>query len=165
MFLLYFLDTCMNLVQCLQRVPLDVSTDWRYLHQDAGKMYSQMSYIILTSKMKSYWKFSKATICRHMKKNIGYLCWELSFNKPSPSRKRWETSLERRQLVGFCKILTWDGLIFKWILTKNDIKLTLRFAQKVVVNMEFATVKYEILRKPMVLERVEVSLLKSTHYY
>ena len=31
--------------------------------------------------------------------------------------------------------------------------------------MEFATVKYEIFRKPMVLERVEVSLLKSAHYY
>ena len=159
MFLLYFLDTYMNLVKCLQRVPLDVSTDWRYLHQDVGKTYSDMS------KMISYWKFSKATICRHMKKNIGDLSWELSFNKPSTSKKRWETSLARRQLVGFCKRLTWDGLIFKWILTKNDIKLTLKFAQKVVVNMEFATVKYEIFRKPMVLERVEVSLLKSAHYY
>ena len=159
MFLLYFLDTYMNLVKCLQRVPLDVSTDWRYLHQDVGKTYSEMS------KMISYWKFSKATICRHMKKNIGDLSWELSFNKPSTSKKRWETSLARRQLVGFCKRLTWDGLIFKWILTKNDIKLTLKFAQKVVVNMEFATVKYEIFRKPMVLERVEVSLLKSAHYY
>ena len=159
MFLLYFLDTYMNLVKCLQRVPLDVSTDWRYLHQDVGKTYSEMS------KMISYWKFSKATICRHMKKNIGDLSWELSFNKPSTSKKRWETSLARRQLVGFCKRLTWDGLIFKWILTKNDIKLTLNFAQKVVVNMEFATVKYEIFRKPMVLERVEVSLLKSAHYY
>ena len=159
MFLLYFLDTYVNLVKCLQRVPLDVSTDWRYLHQDVGKTYSEMS------KMISYWKFSKATICRHMKKNIGDLSWELSFNKPSTSKKRWETSLARRQLVGFCKRLTWDGLIFKWILTKNDIKLTLNFAQKVVVNMEFATVKYEIFRKPMVLERVEVSLLKSAHYY
>ena len=159
MFLLYFLDTYMNLVKCLQRVPLDVSTDWRYLHQDVGKTYSEMS------KMISYWKFSKATICRHMKKNIGDLSWELSFNKPSTSKKRWETSLARRQLVGFCKRLTWDGLIFKWILTKNDIKLTLKFAQKVVVNMEFKTVKYEIFRKPMVLERVEVSLLKSAHYY
>ena len=159
MFLLYFLDTYVNLVKCLQRVPLDVSTDWRYLHQDVGKTYSEMS------KMISYWKFSKATICRHMKKNIGDLSWELSFNKPSTSKKRWETSLARRQLVGFCKRLTWDGLIFKWILTKNDIKLTLKFAQKVVVNMEFATVKYEIFRKPMVLERVEVSLLKSAHYY
>ena len=159
MFLLYFLDTYMNLVKSLQRVPLDVSTDWRYLHQDVGKTYSEMS------KMISYWKFSKATIYRHMKKNIGDLSWELSFNKPSTSKKRWETSLARRQLVGFCKRLTWDGLIFKWILTKNDIKLTLKFAQKVVVNMEFATVKYEIFRKPMVLERVEVSLLKSAHYY
>ena len=28
-----------------------------------------------------------------------------------------------------------------------------------------ATMKYEIIRKPMVIERVEVNLLKSAHYY
>ena len=27
----------------LQRVPLDVSINWRYLHQDAGKTYSKIS--------------------------------------------------------------------------------------------------------------------------
>ena len=31
--------------------------------------------------------------------------------------------------------------------------------------MQFATMKYEIIRKLMVLERVEVNLLKSAHYY
>ena len=40
MFLLHFLDTYVNLVKYLQRFPLDVSTDWRYLHQNAGKTYS-----------------------------------------------------------------------------------------------------------------------------
>ena len=67
MFLLYFLDTYINLVKYLQRVLLDVSTNWRYLRQDAGKTYSEIS------KMRSYWKYSKATICRHMKKNIADL--------------------------------------------------------------------------------------------
>ena len=66
MFLLYFLDTYINL-QYLQRVPLDVSINWRYLHQDAGKTYLE------TSNMRLYWKYSKATICRHMNKNIGDL--------------------------------------------------------------------------------------------
>ena len=67
MFLLYFLDTYINLVKYLQRVPLDVSINWRYLHQDAGKTYSEIS------NMRSCWKYSKVTICRHVKKNIGDL--------------------------------------------------------------------------------------------
>ena len=50
------------MVKHLQRVQLDVSIHWRYLQQDAGKTYSEVI------KMRSYWKFSKATICRLMKK-------------------------------------------------------------------------------------------------
>ena len=64
MFLLYFLGTYINLVKYLQRVPLDVFINWRYLHRYAGKTYSEIL------NMRSYWKYSKATICRHMKKNI-----------------------------------------------------------------------------------------------
>ena len=37
MCLLYFLDVYKNMVKYLQKVPLDVSINWRYLHQDAGK--------------------------------------------------------------------------------------------------------------------------------
>ena len=51
----------------LQRVQLDVSINWHYLYQDVRKTYSKIS------KMRSYWKYSKANICRHMKKNIGDL--------------------------------------------------------------------------------------------
>ena len=43
MFLLYFLDTYINMVKYLQRVPLDISINWHYLHQDAGKTYSKIS--------------------------------------------------------------------------------------------------------------------------
>ena len=39
MFLLYFLDTYINMVKCLQKVLLDVSINWRYLYQDAGKTW------------------------------------------------------------------------------------------------------------------------------
>ena len=53
MFSLYFLDTCINMVKYLQRVPFDVSLNWRYLHQDAGKTYSEIS------KRRSYWKYQK----------------------------------------------------------------------------------------------------------
>ena len=62
-----FLDTYINLVKYLQSVPLDVSINWCYLHQDAGKSYLEKS------KMRSYWKYSKTTNSRHMKKNIGAL--------------------------------------------------------------------------------------------
>ena len=37
--------------------------------------------------------------------------------------------------------------------------------EKFVENVRCATMKYEIIREPMVLERVKVSLFKSTHYY
>ena len=61
------LDTFINLVKYLHRVKLDVSINWHYLHQDAGKTCSEIS------KMRSYWKYSKSPICRHTKKNIGDL--------------------------------------------------------------------------------------------
>ena len=44
---------------------MEVSIHWRY--QDVGKTWFEIS------KMKSYGKYSKATICRHMVKNIGDL--------------------------------------------------------------------------------------------
>ena len=50
MLLLYFLDTFVNMVRYLQRVPLDVSIKWCFLHQDAKKTYSEIP------KMRSYWK-------------------------------------------------------------------------------------------------------------
>ena len=51
----------------LQRVSFDASINYHYLHQDAGNTYSEIS------RMRSYWKYSKTTICRQMKKNIGDL--------------------------------------------------------------------------------------------
>ena len=64
MFLLYFLDTYINLVKYLQRVPLDVSINWCYLHQDAGKTYSEIS------NMRSSWKYFQkqpsAGICKRI---------------------------------------------------------------------------------------------------
>ena len=44
------------------RVPLEVSIHWGYLHQDGCKTWKDISH------MKNY---SKATISRHMKKSIG----------------------------------------------------------------------------------------------
>lgn len=44
------------------RVPINVSIHWRYLHQDMGLTCLDIM------NMKKYKRFSKATICRHMKK-------------------------------------------------------------------------------------------------
>ena len=40
-----------------------------------------------------------------------------------------------------------------------------KLLEKFVINLKSETVKYEIIRMPVVLQRVEVNLLKSTHYY
>ena len=45
---MYFLDNYINLVKYLQRVALDVFLNWRYLHQDAGQTYSEVSNMIYT---------------------------------------------------------------------------------------------------------------------
>ena len=59
--------------------------------------------------------------------------------------------------------LKWTHFQSKEIMSKNDLKLRLKFARKVYCKR--ATMKYEIIRKPMVLERVEINLLKSAHCY
>ena len=40
-----FFRSFINMVKYLQIVPLDVSINWCYLHQDAGKTYSEISKI------------------------------------------------------------------------------------------------------------------------
>ena len=39
MFLLHLLDTYIKMVKYLQSAPLDVSINWHYFHQDAGKTW------------------------------------------------------------------------------------------------------------------------------
>ena len=39
MLLLYFLGTYRNMVKYLQSVSLDITINWSYLHQDAGKTW------------------------------------------------------------------------------------------------------------------------------
>ena len=55
------------MTRVLQRVPLEVSIHWHYLHRDGRKTWQEIS------KRKSNGTYSKAKICRHMVKNIGDL--------------------------------------------------------------------------------------------
>ena len=148
------------MTKTLQRVPLEVSIHWRYLHQDAGKTWLEIS------KMRpSYKKYSKATICRHMKKEIGDLVADQrKYNKGRPQKlsdrqKRnilRQTKILQSELGNFCvkrvmvradippsvnpqtvrrvmkkSGLRWSHVQKKGILTKNDLKLRLKFARKV----------------------------------
>ena len=67
------------MVKNLKIFPLDISIHWRYLHQDAGKIYLEIS------KTRSYWKYSKAAASIHMEKNIGDLVadlWKNNLRRP-----------------------------------------------------------------------------------
>ena len=61
--------------------------------------------------------------------------------------------------------LKWTHFQRKEILTKNELKLRLKFARKVSRKCAMCNYQIEIIRKPMVLQRVEINLLKSAHYY
>ena len=84
------------MTKTLQRVPLEVSIHLHYLHQDAGKTWSEIS------KMKSYGKFSKATICRHMVKKIDDIVPDKRKNnqgRPSKLSERQKRNILRQTTV------------------------------------------------------------------
>jgi hypothetical protein len=54
----------MNPTKKRERVPFAASLHWRYLHQDKMKTWKEIA------SMKDYKKYSKATICRHMRRKI-----------------------------------------------------------------------------------------------
>ena len=70
-------------------------------------------------------------------------------------------------VIEFCKRLVWNGLIFRgkesW--PKMTWNWGLNLLKKFAVNGQCATMKYVIIRKLMVLKRVEVNSLTSEHYY
>lgn len=51
----------LRMTRTFQRVLLEVSIHWRYLHQDVGKSCLKIAM------MRSYGKYSKATLFRHQK--------------------------------------------------------------------------------------------------
>ena len=142
----------------LQRVPLEVSFHWLYLHQDGRKTWLEIS------KMKSYRKYSKTTICRHMvKKNGDPLLhkWKQNQGRPTKLSDRQKRNILRQAEVlqedvgnfGVKRVmirasippsirtatvqvmrkapLKWTHTQKKRVLTKSDLKLRLRLAQKV----------------------------------
>ena len=81
----------------LQGVPLEVSIHWRYLHQDGRKTWLEIS------KMKSYGKYSKATICWNMVKKIGDLV--LDKRKQNQGRPATLSDRQKRNILRQAKVL------------------------------------------------------------
>ena len=148
-----------SVTKVLQRVPLDVSFHWRYLHQDGRKTWLEIS------KMKSYAKYSKATFCRHMVKNIGDLILDKRKQNQGRTKSFWDR--KKRNILHRAKVmqeevgnfsvkrvmvgavippsvstetvrrvmrkteLKWSHTLKKGVLTKSDLSLRLKFARKV----------------------------------
>ena len=106
----------------LARVPADVSLHWRYLHQDKGLTWSD----IHSDRKRGYHKFSKATICRHMKKPIGEkVVDKRTLNRGRP-RKLDER--DRRRIIRQVQILRDQGNVN---FTVKRVKLMAGLAGKV----------------------------------
>lgn len=148
------------MTKALQRVPLEVSIHWRYLHQDKGKTWSEISKM-----KKCYAKYSKATISRHMVKNIGDLVPDKrkkNQGRPSKLSERQKRNILRQTAVlqeelGNFSVkrvmvradipptissrtvsrvmkkagLKWCHAQKKGVLTKSDLKQRLKFARTV----------------------------------
>ena len=85
------------MTKVLQRVPLEVSFHWRYLHQDGRKTWLEIS------KMKSYGKYSKATFCRHMVKNIGDLILDKRKQNQGRTTNFWDR--QKRNILRRAKVM------------------------------------------------------------
>ena len=130
---------------------MDVSINWCYVLQDTGKTYSRISNV------RSYLKYSKATICRHMKKNIGDLVVTKEQQRKTTKEKYLTTNqcLQEEMRNFFVKkivMVITSILPFiseetvhrhlqktellrthvqrKRVMSKNDLKLKLKFAPK-----------------------------------
>ena len=148
-----------SVTKVLQRVPLEVSFHWRYLHQDGRKTWLEIS------KMKSYGKYSKATFCRHMVKNIGDLILDKRKQNQGRTTNFWDR--QKRNILRRAKVmqeevgnfsvkrvmvravippsvstetvrrvmrkaeLKWSHTLKKGVLTKSDLSLRFKFARKV----------------------------------
>lgn len=143
----------------VNRVPLQFSIHWRYLHQDLGKKWYEIQ------RLPAYRKFSKATVCRHMNRAIGDIV--IDKRKNNKGRPPKLSVRDHRNILRQAEILRNDYGYFtskrlkvfagiapdvsveairrvlraakfkychsrkKGVLTRNDLKLRLAFAKKV----------------------------------
>ena len=99
----------------LQRVSLEVSIHWRYLHQDGRKTWLEIS------KMQSYGNYSKPTISGHMVKNIGVLV--LDKRKQNQGRPTKLSDRQKRNILRQAKVLLEEvgNFSVKRVMVRADI--------------------------------------------
>ena len=99
----------------LQRVSLEVSIHWCYLHQDGRKTWLEIS------KMQSYGKYSKPTISGHMVKNIGVLV--LDKRKQNQGRPTKLSDRQKRNILRQAKVLLEEvgNFSVKRVMVRADI--------------------------------------------
>lgn len=89
----------------MNRVPLEVSVHWRYLHQDMRLTWKQ----IHDMKGRGYQKYSKATICRHMKKPFNDLVNDK--RKQNKGRPKKLTDRDRRNILRQVNVLRGRNIV------------------------------------------------------
>ena len=95
---------------------------------------------------------------KHLQEDMGNFFVRVTVRADIPS------SIIAEKVVRVMQRLDLNELAFRaW--TKLAWNFDLNLLEKFVVNVHCTTMKYEIIRKPMILERVEVNSLKSAHYY
>ena len=104
-----------SMKKVLQRVSLEVSIHWRYLHQDGRKTWLEIS------KMQSYGKYSKPTISGHMVKNIGVLV--LDKRKQNQGRPTKLSDRQKRNILRQAKVLLEEvgNFSVKRVMVRADI--------------------------------------------
>ncbi len=134
----------------LNRVPLQVSIHWRYLHQDKNKSCLEIA------RMNDYKKYSKATICRHMKKPIV----ETVFDKRTRNKGRPEklTSRDKRNILRQVEILRRDYGYFTTKRLKVFAGISPQISDETVRRvLRAAGFKYTHSRKKGVLSRKDLT--------
>ena len=104
-----------SMKKVLQRVSLEVSIHWCYLHQDGRKTWLEIS------KMQSYGKYSKPTISGHMVKNIGVLV--LDKRKQNQGRPTKLSDRQKRNILRQAKVLLEEvgNFSVKRVMVRADI--------------------------------------------
>ncbi len=133
----------------LQRVPLSVSVHWRYLHQDKKKTWREISSV------KGYSKYSKATICRHMKRPIADTV--IDKRKDNKGRPQKLTARDKRNILRQVEILRRDYGYFTTKRLKVFAGVSTSVSDETVRRvLRAAGFKYSHSRKKGVLSRQDL---------
>lgn len=134
-----------------ERVPLVASLHWRYLHQDGMKTWKEIA------SMKDYKKYSKATICRHMRRKIDDSV--IDRRKQNKGRPQKLSERDKRNILRQVEILRRDYGYFTTKRLKVFAGVSADVSDETVRRVLRANgFKYTHSRKKGVLSRRDLSI-------